>query len=115
MSIINDALKKAARQKQISRNQAHQILTGIEKEGRQKSGIKRNVSLRRLFWITTAGVSLLLALLAVDFVRSPLPRSYDPQAIPQAKPQDGALEMREINVEPALGFLDYYLNGILYF
>ncbi len=106
MSVINDALKKAEKEKQISQNRPPQIFNKID-------GIKTGT--RR--WFVWAGTGV-LCFLGIILLTSSFKQPVDSIVVPEvASPKEVSLpafQLRKIDVEIPLDSSGFRLSGVLY-
>ena len=111
MSVINDALKKAEKEKQISQNSPLQVFSKIDEI---RTGTKRYV-LRRWLILTGAGVLCFLGIiLLAPFFKQPVDSIVVPEVASSKEVPLPAFQLRKIDVETPLDSSGFQLSGVLY-
>ncbi len=112
MSIINDALKKAEREKQTAQNKPGRILSKIDK---MKTDTERYLLRKWPIWVGTGVVCISAVFLAINSFKRPSD-SVSPQDT-VTNPQN-IFHLRKIDPVPLEKSLqrasDFHLSGILY-
>lgn len=111
MSIINDALKKAEKNKQPSQDNPSQILSKINK---MKAGAERFGFKRWLIWAGTGVVCLLGVFLAINSFKSPTDSVPIQETVSQTGLAQNVFHLRKMDVEAPLRTSGFRLSGILY-
>lgn len=118
MSIINDALKKAEKNKHLSQHQPAQILTKIVDQ--IKTDAQKFVLRKWLIWAGTGVICLLGVILTLSSFRgsperrTPASISAEVKATQPEVAQKSALPLREKKMSTLAKTSDFNLSGILY-
>ncbi|MBL7084754.1 MAG: hypothetical protein ISS43_01415 [Candidatus Omnitrophica bacterium] len=104
MSIINDALKKAEKEKQASQNKLGQFMNKVDGMKLQKVASKR--------WLVWAGLGI-ICLLGVILANNSFKGPVQPGVV-QKEASSRAFGMRKIDIELPRRASDLNLSGILY-
>jgi hypothetical protein len=105
MSIINDALKKAAREKQLFPNKSGQILSEVKSMNKAE----HKTLIKRLFIWTGVGLTaLLVAILVVNYFTG-----FEEVATNSTIDQS-VFHLKSIDIETAQEISNFHLTGIVY-
>lgn len=111
MSVINDALKKAEKEKQISQNRPLQVFSKIDEI---KTGVKKYVLKG---WFVWAGAGV-LCYLGIILLTSSFKQPADSLSVQEITPSSGStpsfFQLRKIDVETPLDSSGFQLSGVLY-
>jgi len=111
MSIINDALKKAGKNKQFSLNKSPQLLCKLDG---LRTDTKRFVLKRWLIFAGAGAVCLLGVLLAINSFKSPVDSPPVLETAAKIKASLHLFPPKETNVTAPLNLSGFRLSGILY-
>jgi hypothetical protein len=112
MSIINDALKKAGKDRQLFQNKPQQIFGKI---GKPKTKAGGRMLKNRIFWTIGLGLICLLGLFLAASLKNSGKSMVAQEVIPVAEVSSVAFPMRGIDLEEiSVETPSFNLSGILY-